>query len=115
MTRQRLSTKQRVAVWIAGGGACHICGGEIFAGQAWEIEHVIPLAQGGADELANMRPAHPVCHREKTAQDAGDTARAKRREAKHLGAKAPSRRPLPGGRRSPWKRLMDGTVVRRDG
>jgi 5-methylcytosine-specific restriction endonuclease McrA len=114
MTRKRLTTSQRVEIFTSTGGVCHICGGRISGGQAWEVEHVIPLALGGLDKPQNMRPAHPICHREKTSVDAGDTARAKRREAKHIGAKAPSRRPMPGSRASRFKKRMDGTVVRRE-
>ena len=113
MTRRHLSTKARTAIFVASGGICHLCGGKITVGQAWEIEHVIPLAQGGSDEPDNMRPAHARCHKAKTADDLGNIARAKRREAKHIGAKAPSRRPLPFGKRSPWKMKLDGRIVPR--
>ena len=113
MTRKRYSAA-RVAAWfLEHGGVCHICAGKISAGQVWEREHVIPLAQGGSDELDNQRPAHAVCHKAKTAKDAGDTARAKRRQAAHLGVKPPKGRPLPGSRASGWKKKMDGTIVRR--
>lgn len=45
---------------------CHICG---LAG-ATEVDHVIPLSQGGADEPDNLRPIHTDCHRQKTAEEA---------------------------------------------
>lgn len=113
MKRVRYSAS-RVAAWfLEHGGQCHICGQKIHVGQVWEREHVIPLAQGGSDELDNQRPAHAVCHKGKTAKDAGDTARAKRREAAYLGIKKPKARPLPGSKASGWKRKMDGTIVRR--
>jgi hypothetical protein len=38
---------------------------------------------------------------------------AKRREAKHLGGKAPSRNPIPGGRNTPWKKTFGRGAVRR--
>jgi 5-methylcytosine-specific restriction enzyme A len=115
MTRQRLTTKQRVAVFEAAGGACHICGGLIWVGVQWDVEHVIPLALGGADDPSNWRPAHTTCHSSKThGQDVPSIAKAKRREARHLGAKAPSRNPLPFGRKSGLKRRMDGTIVKRE-
>ena len=98
MTRRALSTKARVALFQRHGGVCHICGGKIAAREAWELEHVIPLALGGDDAPANLRPAHVKCHRGKTAKDAGDTAKAKRREADHIGATAPSPR---GFRKAP--------------
>lgn len=96
--RRSLSTKARVALFQAADGLCHICTGRIAVGEAWEVEHVIPLAQGGEDGGDNLRPAHVKCHRDKTAKDAADTARAKRREAAHLGIRK-TRTPIKGWRR----------------
>jgi 5-methylcytosine-specific restriction protein A len=46
---------------------CHVCG-HPGSNQA---DHVIPLAEGGADTTTNMRPIHDVpCHRDKTAAEA---------------------------------------------
>ena len=45
---------------------CHVCdhpGGT-------EADHVVPLAQGGLDVVANMRPIHHDCHVAKTAEEA---------------------------------------------
>ena len=113
MTRRHISTRERLAIFERCGGVCHICGGKVTPGEAWDVEHIVPLAQGGDDEGDNLAPAHKGCHAGKTAQDASDTARAKRRQAKHLGAKAPSRAVVPGSKRSPWKKRLDGSVVRR--
>jgi hypothetical protein len=54
-----------------------------------------------------MAPAHNSCHAPKTVADLRNVARAKRRKAKHVGAKQ-SKWP-----RSKWKRRIDGTVVPR--
>jgi len=114
MKRQRLSTRQRVDLFHRHGGACHLCGGRIYAGQEWDVSHAVPLELGGADDPSNMAPAHRRCHRQHTAaEDVPAIAKAHRREARHLGARAPSRHPLPGGRASPFKKRLDGSVVRR--
>ena len=111
--RKSISTKQRVALFQKHNGVCHICGGKINVGEAWEVEHVIPFAMGGEDSESNWSPAHVRCHRTKTTDDVGKIAKAKRREARHIGAKV-SGTPLPFGKKSPFKRKLDGTVVRRD-
>jgi 5-methylcytosine-specific restriction enzyme A len=112
MSRRTISTRERVAIFQAANGLCHICQSRIVIGDAWELEHIIPLALGGDDHGENLAPAHVKCHRAKSVDDAGNTARAKRREARHLGAKT-SRTPMPGGRNSPWKRKLNGTTVKR--
>ena len=110
--RKTISTKARVALFQKHGGVCHICGGKINVGEAWEVEHQIPFAMGGEDNESNWFPAHVKCHRSKTTDDVAKIAKAKRREANHLGAKK-SKSPMPFGRGSGFKRKMDGTVVKR--
>lgn len=88
--RRRISTKERLAVFTAADGVCHICNGKINVGDRWEVSHPIPLELGGADDASNRRPAHFKCHRELTAkEDIPAIAKAKRREAKHIGAHRP--------------------------
>lgn len=114
--RKHWSTTARVRIFQAAGGVCHVCDGKIHAGDRWELSHVIPLELGGEDAEGNLKPAHYACHRTITARDdVPAISRAKRREASHIGAKAPSRTPMACGRSSRWKRRMDGSVVPRDG
>ena len=114
MTRRRISTRERVDIFHRNDGRCHLCGGRIDAGQAWEVSHDTPLELGGADEGDNLKPAHAKCHRLHTASiDLPQIAKAKRREAAFRGAKAPSRNPLPGSKSSQWKRRMNGEWVKR--
>ena len=112
VSRKTISAKKRVALFAAHGGACHICGGKINVGEAWEVEHRIPFAMGGADDESNWVPTHVKCHRVKTTEDVGNIAKAKRREARHIGVRV-SKSPLPFGRQSKYKRKMDGSVVLR--
>lgn len=63
---------------------CHVCGG--FGGD--EVDHVIPLAEGGADDVVNLRPIHSEpCHRQKTAAEA---ERGRRRRQGGTGVLDPS-------------------------
>lgn len=112
MTRRTIPTRERVAIFQRWDGLCCICWGKISVGEGWDLDHTIPLAQGGEDEASNLRPVHRKCHAIKTKKDAADTAKAKRREAVHLGAKQ-SRNPMPFGRNSRLKRKLDGRIVER--
>lgn len=55
------------------GTVCHMCGEEIDMGAprrvglpGWErglqLDHVIPLVNGGTDTLENVKPAHGICN-----------------------------------------------------
>ena len=53
---------------------CHLCGGLIClhhygvtAPTGWEIDHDVPRAAGGDDDLDNLEPAHVSCNRSKQA------------------------------------------------
>lgn len=111
MTRRHISPSERVAIYYRAGGCCHICGEKIGLAERWDVEHVIPLELGGdeAKGSLNLRPAHVDCHKPKTAKDVGDIAKAKRREARHIGA-AKGRSSLS---HPTLKRKIDGSVVKR--
>jgi 5-methylcytosine-specific restriction endonuclease McrA len=94
MKRQRLTGKARLTFLKSHKSICHICGGAIQAGDAWELEHVIPLAMGGDDAPENWRPAHKKCHADKTRDDLCRIAKAKRIEISHHGAKPPAKQEI---------------------
>jgi len=56
-----LTHEQREAVFAKTGGRCHICGGTL-ADQAWQADHVLPYAGGGAHVVDNYLPAHALCN-----------------------------------------------------
>lgn len=70
-TWQRTKLRERIA---RSKPNCHICGGPI----AWDaphldpmsfvIDHVIPLARGGADDISNVMAAHRECNSTKRAR-----------------------------------------------
>lgn len=47
-------------------GRCGICG-ELLIGPV-EVDHVIPIAQGGTHTYDNVQLTHPICNRRKGAQ-----------------------------------------------
>jgi 5-methylcytosine-specific restriction protein A len=112
--RPTFSTSFRLNLFLIKKGLCAACTQKIDAGKAWDIDHIVPLALGGTNAADNLQILCRPCHRSKTTQsDIPRIAKTKRLKAHHLGARAPSTRPIPGSRHSPWKRKMDGSVVRR--
>lgn len=115
MTRRgRLTPHRRLKVWETTGGRCVVCDQQIDGTrERWTAEHIRALELGGADEPANMGPAHQACAWFKTRDDHHRTASAKRQKIRHLGAHR-AKRPLPYGRHSRWKKKIDGTIVPRE-
>lgn len=112
--RKNWTPLRRMRLFDAHGGICHICGREIDGvREGFEVEHLIPLAMGGDDDESNCAPAHVACHREKTATDKGQIAKANRVRAKHNGAWRP-KSTLAGSKASGWKRKINGEAVRRE-
>ena len=59
------------------GRKCHICGGQIpenvdrFHPLYFTMDHVVPLAEGGAHTYENVKPAHASCNKQKSAKLSG--------------------------------------------
>lgn len=51
-------------LWDRDGQVCYLCNENMTYRQA-TIDHVIPLAKGGADNMTNYKLAHPKCNLEK--------------------------------------------------
>lgn len=110
--RKTRSRKFRAELFNERQGICHLCQGKILVTESWDIEHIIPLSLGGEDAGDNLALAHKQCHRQKTRQDMGRLAKAKRQGAFHLRGKV-TKQPLPFGKSSKLKKKLDGTVVER--
>jgi 5-methylcytosine-specific restriction protein A len=111
--RRSLSTTQRLALFLAAKGQCQACGWRLTPGTRWEIDHIIPAALGGSARSGNQQVLCAACHGSKTARrDRPALAKAKRVRARHLGATRPASI-MPGSRRSPWRKRIDGRVERR--
>lgn len=113
MGRSEFTRAVKAAAFLRANGHCECCTAKLSSGNM-EYDHRIPDALGGEATLENCVVLCRTCHRAKTTkQDVPAIAKAKRREALHIGAKSPSRNPMPFGRKSKWKRKMDGTIVER--
>lgn len=101
-SRRRISKRDRVKIFDAADGICHLCGVKIQIGEEWDVEHPLALSLGGSDHIDDLRPAHVACHKTKTADDHRMRAKADRQRAKHLGVRK---------RRTIGYRRFDGTPV----
>src|SRR5690349_1481837 len=109
--RRKLTPYGRLKVWEATGGRCVICEQEIDGvRERWIAEHIRALELGGTDHVSNMGPAHEACALAKTKDDHHRAGKAKRQKIRHIGAEA-SKRSLPCGKASPWKRKISGKIV----
>lgn len=108
-----IPARVKVRVFEKYKGICYLSGRKILAGDKWEVEHIIALANGGEHRENNLAPALVEPHKEKTKADRKITAKINRVRKKHLGLDQARGKPILGSKKSGWKRKMDGTVVRR--
>lgn len=79
----------------------------------FHYDHIVPAALTDDVSLENCQVLCRPCHAAKTAVDVGVIARVRRVRDRHAGILDPHRRPLPGSKASPYKRLIGGGFVRR--
>jgi 5-methylcytosine-specific restriction enzyme A len=115
MKRRKVTAKMRLLLFLKSQGQCQSCRAKIHPGQKWELDHIIPLALGGPDSDSNLQVLCKICHAHKTTtRDTPTIAKVKRMKVKHLGAKPiQTQHPLPCGKSSPWKKKINGQIVRR--
>lgn len=75
-------------------GICHWSKRKIRPGDAWDVDHVIALINGGENRESNMAPIlRGKPHKEKTAADVAEKSKVYRKRASHLGL-APKRQKI---------------------
>jgi len=80
----------------------------------FHYDHIVPTALTEDVSLENCQVLCRPCHAAKTVVDVGVIARVRRMRDRHVGIEKPHRRLLPGGKTSPYKRLIGGGVIPRD-
>ena len=103
--RQRVFDRER--------SCCHLCSQPIQAGEAWDLDHVKALCNGGEHRENNLAPALRDAHRKKTAADVAERAKTDRIRKKHLGIKTRKSRPLFGTEASGWRKPFNAPPERR--
>jgi 5-methylcytosine-specific restriction protein A len=81
----------RLRVWDRCEGKCHRCGRQIPTGDAWIIEHLIALINGGANAEGNLCLTCSWCKPLKDAEDVAEKAKTYAVRAKHVLPRQPSR------------------------
>ncbi len=99
--RREFPTKIKAAAFARAAGHCEGCLGRLYIGK-FHYDHRIPDGLGGEPTLDNCVVFCVACHGAKTTKiDVPAIAKAKRREAKHIGATKP-KRPWPK-RSNQWR------------
>lgn len=111
---QAVPPRVRLRIWDKADGHCEICTRKINAGERWVADHKKAIVNGGANRESNLQLICDWCDRKvKTPADVAEKAEVYAVRTKHLGI-SESKTPMPFGRKSPWKKKFDGTIVRRD-
>ena len=81
----------RVRVFDRFGGICQLTGRKIRPGDAWDLDHIVVLINGGQHRESNLQPALRDKHRAKTKEDVAHKSKAAKRRKKHVGIRPKSR------------------------
>lgn len=108
-TRREFPKKVKLATWQRSGGCCEDCGIKIVVGNGPEYDHVIEAYLGGEPTLENCIVLCIPCHKAKTTERRPEIDKTRRTFEKQANLRR-ARQPMPGSRRSKFKRKMDGTV-----
>ena len=92
------------AIYAKTNGRCHLCSESIAFSNygkhgrrgGWELDHSVPLAEGGTDHLNNLLPAHTSCNRSKQALSSRAARSANGRSRAPLSAEAARRAKIGG-------------------
>lgn len=111
--RIRLSRRARVRIFDRQHSICHLCGIPIWgSGEAWDIDHILPLHLGGTNDERNLAPVHKECHEQKNAAENPIRSKTDRQRANYLGIERLGPK-LPAGRNDPFRKKITGEVVPR--
>lgn len=101
---QAIPRTVKARIFARCGGLCGLTGKRLAPGEC-DFDHIKSLRNGGEHRELNLHPVWRQAHREKTAQENSDGAKADRIHAKHHGYYPPSPTPLKGGRSFAKRRM----------
>jgi len=88
----KVPPRVRLRIFERYNGICYLSARRIRAGELWELDHIVALANGGEHRESNLAPAIREKHREKTIADVVEKAITYRKKAKHIGIKTNRRK-----------------------
>ena len=56
--RRRFTSRQRVALYLASGGVCTLCGTSLQ--ESWHADHIQPWIHSGATDVINGQALCPI-------------------------------------------------------
>ncbi len=92
---------------------CARCTRPIAVGETFTADHVIAIVNGGENRERNGQPLCTTCNPIKNAEDMADKSKGARVMKRAYGISQKRGRPIPGSRRSGWRKPMYGPAVRR--
>jgi 5-methylcytosine-specific restriction protein A len=81
---QDIPRRVKARIFARFNGCCALTGIKLKAGD-YDFDHIKSLRNGGGHRETNLQPVYRPAHREKTAQENSDGAKADRIYAKHHG------------------------------
>lgn len=111
-SRRKMTPTRALKAWENTGGICVTCERLIDGTkEQWFVEHKRALELGGADDDANIGPAHfDTCKKVKDADDHSRASQAKRQKRIQLGIKLKEGPRLPGCRTDDYKLTLNRGV-----
>lgn len=105
----------KIRVWEAFGRRCGACTREIRVGDKWTCDHKVALINGGENRESALQPLCAWCEPDKTRQDVAIKSNTYTTILSHYARnlREPKGRPMPGSKRSRFKRTFNHGWVRR--
>ena len=110
--RREFPRKVKLIAFQRCHGKCEKCEVPLSVGH-FIYDHIIAWELSRDSSVDNCQVVCSNCDAPKTAKDQTVIAKSNRVRDNHIGARNPSRHPLPGSRRSPFKMKIGGGVVDR--
>ena len=98
----KIPPRVRLRVFEAHGGVCYLSKRKLHPGDAWQLDHIVALINGGSHSEDNLAPVLTAPHKAKTAADVAEKAKVDRIRKKHLGIETKPKHRWPK-RRMNWQ------------